>query len=413
MTHISRCRLLSYSFVTLGAVLGLVVTFSRNTDDAVLHGAAVGGIVTGQSSEALPDLSVIRTVPATAPWDGFLDVRYVVENRGGRVAQANIVEPYVSASYDAARRVMVPAPISFYGVIPDDLALANSVRCAPVGGVIRCLLSSGLDTGGSIGFVVRYVVPQRSIQCDASVTLAAATITKGLVGSYPVRPNDIARQDLSPADNVAPAASTRIDCASITGDMSVAVSGPSSVAPGATGEYVVTVSNVGTVRSVVPAVQVTLPASGYDIVSATGLEQGGMCLRMNKIDAGNQRTCVNPSVMLEPGATVSYSIVLRASQTACVAGTVAAAITTDMSRPTPTFTQIFETNVSNNAASVTVACDGGSGGATTSSSSTSSSVSTSSSSVSSVSSSSSSFVSSVKSKSASSFSNPWYFWWGK
>lgn len=433
MKHTARSRILSYSLIALGAVLGLMITVSSRSDSAeVLHGAALtsgagggnGGMITGvspQSSDVLPDLSVSRVAPSSFSWDGFLDVQYVVTNAGGRVAQANLVEKYVSASYDAVRRVTVAAPISFHSIVENDQAAHSRVRCAPVGGVLRCLFSSGIDAGESIAFTVRYVVPPRSIQCDANVTLASVTVSKGLIGAYPTRVSDIARQDINYVDNVAPEVSTRIDCSSITGDLAVRLSGPVPDKAGAV-SYIVTVANEGSVRSIVPSVQVTFPASGFEFVSATGVESDGMCVRMNRIDALNQRTCVNPSVLLEPGANVSYKFVLRSSSS-CIAGTLRAAITTDMRMPTPFLSHVYEVNTANNTIEMTAICDRSSSSVEGSagSSSTSSSWSTSSNTPSNIpSNTSSSFSSSSASMSPSSaWSTPviltpfgdWSKWW--
>ncbi len=410
MKHSSR-RFAVYSSAALcsGIVVATasVAVWSSDTV-ANLHGAAAGGVQGGVNPDPLlggsvqtspvatPDLALTRTVPDVVAWDAPLDVRYVVTNNGGRVTQANIAEPLVSGSFDAARKIFI-LPIVLDSTILSDQPAGNRVRCGPFAGNLRCIFSQGIGAGESIAFSVRYIVPPRNIQCDRYVTLGAATVSKGMTGSYPPRIVDLVKGDANSADNTAPAATVRIDCTSITGDLSVGVQGPATVARNGTAEYSVTIANVGSVRSLVPPVRITIPSSGYDLVSVGGPERGTICLR-DRFDASNQRTCVNPSIFLEPHASLSYRLVLRARAEACLAGTVNVVIASDMSMPTPRLTQIYETNVANNIAQAAVTCD------------PSLPLVESTSSSSSLSSSAASSISSASSKSSAD-NNGWKQWW--
>ncbi|HLC76182.1 MAG TPA: hypothetical protein VJB82_03665 [Candidatus Peribacterales bacterium] len=349
------------------------------------HGAHLEPVSAQETQLVKPDLSVIKTAPATVSWDGMYSVTYRVTNLGAKVAQANMMEPYSSGMTNDLTHVFIPTPITFASLSGPT----NRVSCGRFGGNMRCLFMKGIEAGETLEFSLLYEVLKRPVQCDAMTTTAPAQILPGM--NFAVSIQSSLNTDANPADNTSGATQVRIDCTSIAGDLQTEITGPSAITAGEQAEYIITLRNVGTTTSAMVPVQISVPRVGYDLLGAQSIEPGGICSRVRD-DAVYQMTCSNPTVRLAPAQSVSFKIQVRARSADCTSDQITALINKSLHTPMVSLSEIYDANDANNAASLGVSClPSSSSSSSTSSSSTSSSSSSSSSTASSSSSSSCKF----------------------
>lgn len=353
-------------------ILGTSATLSGNLSG----GDPSGGLAKNSWTKEKPDLSVAKSAQqASVAWDGTYTVDYIVSNQGAKVPSAvTIIEQFEFSRILNARNIR--NPLQFSGMQTKNGTEKNRVNCGIRGGIV-CILLRGIDKGETLEFSVNYTVEKNPVECETVARLNPATIVPGNVNSNPMAIQFALRGDANPADNTSQGTEVRIDCASITGDLETTTTGPETVGIGRTGEFYVSLRNVGSIKSSTVPVQMTAPA-GFEIVKAEGMERGGMCGR-DKNQANNKITCSNPSTGLVPGQGVTFKLTLKARTDSCGTGELRSVIAKSLKTPNPKYGEIYDINDSNNSSSIVTACDPTIAQSTETSSSSSSSTSSSSS----------------------------------